>query len=765
MRDALVEDVRSSRLAPGEYPGRYSAAADRYLAALLDEATDGKTRGYALVAVGGYGQGALCPGSDLDVVLVHRSRRNVERVAQQIWYGIWDDGTRLDHSVRTRRDALAVARTDLKVVLGLLDGRVAAGDARVAQPLLEEVPALWRREIAAFAPELAQSIEARHAAAGELAFLLEPDLKQSAGGLRDLAALRALAVAFPALAPLASSPAIAEAERRIIAARVALHSRTGTTSDRLALQEQDEVARLLGHEDADLLMAALAEAGRSIAAACTEGWQRARALLRPASGTDAGELAVDDGIVLRGGEVALGAGARPAEDPTLVVRLALAAAQRDALIERESLERCAHECAAPPEPWPEALRSAFVELLATGDALVPVVEALDQRRLFDRLLPEWLTVRNRPQRNAYHRYTVDRHLLEAVARAAEHLGDVGRPDLLLLGALLHDIGKGAPGDHSEVGTRIATRVAQRMGYGPADVATLARVVAYHLLLPEFATRRDLDDPATATVVARIVEDRLTLELLAALTEADSRATGTAAWGPWKAELVSTLVERVGSVLDGRPVPEPAPPAPTAEQLELIAAGEVALRAHGRRVTVVAPDRPGLLAAAAGVLALHRCNVRRATATAADAGMAIEVFDVEPVFDKMPSWERVERDLEDALSGELALAQRLATQDETYARGRRPVTAQPAQVHVLVDNHTSARASIVEVRAPDRLGLLHDITAAFAALGLDVVSALVDTLGHEVIDTFYVRDARGEKLSEHEIASVRTALNGAIASSR
>jgi [protein-PII] uridylyltransferase len=556
--------------------------------------------------------------------------------------------------------------------------------------------------------------------------------------------------------------AVDEAEQTITAARVALHCRTGRDGDRLLLQEQDQVAEVLGLSDADALMATIADAGRSITATWVDYWRRARLLLSGGA-TPSPERVLGPGIVLRGGEVALVAGADAAEDPTLLVRVGLAAAERNALIERESLDQLQSQSVRPSEPWSDPLREAFLSLLGTGDALIPVVEALDQRRLFERLLPEWTAVRNRPQRNAYHRFTVDRHLLEAVARASEYVGTVDRPDLLLMGALLHDIGKGFPGDHSTVGEEIARTIATRMGFPPEDVAVLAKLVAFHLVIPEIATRRDLDDPSTARLVGRIVEDRRTLALLTALTEADSRATGLSAWSPWKADLVTTLAERTERMLEGSPFEPPATIAATPAQLELIAAGELAVRATGKRVTVVGPDRPGLLAAAAGALALHRCNVRRATAASGAPGVAVEIFDVEPQFDRLPQWGDVEHDLGAILEGSLDVAQRLALDDQTYARARRPVSASPPQRHVIIDNETSDVASIVEVRALDRMGLLHEITAALMATGCDVESAYVNTLGHEVIDTFYVRDEQGAKLSSGAaIQRVRDALNLVVA---
>jgi len=392
---------------------------------------------------------------------------------------------------------------------------------------------------------------------------------------------------------------------------------------------------------------------------------------------------------------------------------------------------------------------------------IPVIEVLDQRRLIERLLPEWSAVRNRPQRNAYHRYTVDRHLLEAVARAAGLVRSVARPDLLLLGALFHDIGKGFPGDHSESGRVAAEKIARRMGFPPADVEVLGRLVALHLLLPDTATRRDLDDPTTIEAVARSAGDRTTLELLGALAEADGLATGSAAWGPWKAELVATLVERVLRQLAGEAAPQRGAGLPTAQQRALMAGGRLAVRSEGTTVTVVAPDRHALLAAVTGTLELHRMGIRRAVVLPGEDGMALEIFEVEMVSGSTPDWALVERDLGAVLDGRLLLEARLESLQSAYARGRRAAAPGPARVRILVDNDASATATVLEVRAPDDNGLLHRLTLAIATAGLDVVSAQVSTLGHEIVDAFYVRDSTGGKVAdETSLQAVTAALEAA-----
>ncbi|MBW3555926.1 MAG: [protein-PII] uridylyltransferase [Actinobacteria bacterium] len=704
------------------------------------------------MAVGSHGRGDAAPHSDLDLVLVHRGRRDIKVVADRLWYPIWDSGIGLDHSVRTVKEALAVADGDLKAMLGLLDVRLVAGDPALADELASKVAAQWRTKAKRWLPALAEAVAHRHERFGEVAYLLEPDLKEGSGGLRDVHALWAAARATPVLAERLHC--LDQPHCRLSAVRAALHRRAGKCLDRLLLQEQDGVAEVLGFPGADELMAEVSAAARTIAYTSDDGWERVAAWLAgPAGRRRSADRPVAPGVQLRDGEIVV-------TDPAGWLRAAVAAAQMGVPLDRTSLAAVAPEAPAPPDPWPAPWRQNLVALLGAGPPALAVLEALDQHDLLVRLLPEWETVRYRPQRNAYHRFTVDRHLWEAAIQAAALTRRVARPDLLLVGALLHDIGKGYPGDHTDAGVEVVSRLAPRIGFPPADVAVLVDLVRHHLLLPDVATRRDLSDPATANAVAAAVGDVSTLELLAALTEADSLATGPAAWSEWKASLVRELVERTRAVLSGRRIDAPG----LGEALEAVGEGVgEGVHVDGNRCTVVAPDRPGLFSKVAGVLALHGLDVRSATVAPDRGGRAVEVFEVEPAFDRPPRWDKVAADIEAVLAGRLALESRLADRARSYARHYRRTAATTPAPRVLVDNTASARATVVEVRAPDGVAVLHRITAALAACGLDVREARVATLGHEVVDAFYVVDSAGAKVTDDtRLAAIEEAVLARLA---
>ncbi len=306
-------------------------------------------------------------------------------------------------------------------------------------------------------------------------------------------------------------------------------------------------------------------------------------------------------------------------------------------------------------PWPAGARDALATLLGTGQAAIGVWEALDQEGMLPDLIPDWDRVRNRPQRNPLHTFTVDRHLVETAARAAALTRDVARPDLLLFAALLHDIGKGWPGDHRVTGEVVTRDTMRRMGLPEADTELVASAVRHHLLLPHMATRRDLDDPQTLAQVVAVVDGVPLLEMLHALAIADGQATGPAAWNDWKAGLVADLVRRVEAVLGGGAPPAPLPLSPG--QLALAEAGQPAAMIAGAEVTVVAPDRPGLLWRAAAVLASHRLAVRSANATSHGA-MAVTAFTVAHLYGDPPDAALVTSDLRRALAGDVDLAARL-----------------------------------------------------------------------------------------------------------
>ncbi|MET8492016.1 [protein-PII] uridylyltransferase [Streptomyces cellulosae] len=774
-------------------PPRRSALAaltDEWLAGLFAAGAPG-ARGVSLVAVGGYGRAELSPRSDLDLLLLHDGSDpgTVSKLADRLWYPVWDLGIALDHSVRTPAEARKTAGEDLKVQLGLLDARHIAGDLGLTTALRTTVLADWRNQAPKRLPALRELCEERAARQGELQYLLEPDLKEAHGGLRDATALRAVAASWLADAP---REGLAEARGRLLDVRDALHLATGRATDRLALQEQDQVAAELGLLDADALLRQVYEAARVIAYAGDVTWREVGRVLRSRSvrprlramlggGKPAPERSpLAEGVVEQDGEVVLARAARPDRDPVLPLRAAAAAAQAGLPLNLHAVRRMAAGARALPSPWPAEARQQLITLLGSGRPTVDVWEALEAEGLISLLLPDWDRVRCRPQRNAVHLWTVDRHLIETAVRASAFTRRVSRPDLLLVAALLHDIGKGWPGDHSVAGEVIARDVAARIGFDAGDVTVVATLVRHHLLLVETATRRDLDDPATVRSVAEAVGSPGTLELLHALTEADALATGAAAWSSWRASLVADLVKRVAAVLAGQAPPDPEEAAPTAQHerlaLEAAATGApvLSLRAQteppaepsddpeplGVELLIAVPDQAGVLPAVAGVLAMHRLTVRTAELRSldlpdgVDGSVLLLDWRVAAEYGSLPQAARLRADLVRALDGSLDISGRLAERDAAYPR-RRGVVAPPPRVTVAPA--ASRHATVIEVRAQDAPGLLFRIGRALEDAGVNVRSAHAGTLGANAVDAFYVTGGEGLPLPDEEAVSVARKL--------
>lgn len=765
-------EVRAARVALVADATLRGVAFGRALSEVIDDAMRAVIGTYphdhvALVALGSYARRELCPGSDLDVMLLHDGRGDIGALADAFWYPLWDAGFVLGHATRTVKESRKLAADDLDTLTGLLTARVVGGPlASEAQALIADARRLAVKRRAGLIEQLSAASRLRRLRPGVVAEMLEPNLKDGAGGLRDIQALEWAGWAlgppggFEALeaadAVFADDLAmLAGANRTLLDARVALHRVTTGRSDVLALQDQDAVAAELGVPDADVMVRDLAAAARRVAWVADDAWSRLRAPVSRRSRRSKPDRDLADGVVQRDGRVHV---ASATIDGGLVVRAARAAAEHRLPIDRAALATLAE---ATTMQWDATTTADFVAALRAGRPIVEVFEALDHENLVRIVLPEWEHVRFRPQRNAYHRFTVDRHLLETVAEAASLLDhpdgpevrgmaeELEDPAVLLLGALLHDIAKGRVGDHSALGAATARTVGTRLGLAPDRVDDLVWLVREHLLMADTATRRDLSDPVTIeNFIARGVDVRR-LRLLMVLTVADSRATGPAAWGPGKAALVRELADRTVAALAGRPIDAGA--SETALPEESFAGPGVVVQWEsmddGRwRCAVAADDRPGLLAGVAGALSLEGFDIATAEGHSLPGRRAAEVFvgvDTFDRFDDEHGRRQAGATIEGVLADRISVREGLEVRREAYATHGVDVPA-PAAARVRVVQDASEGATVVEVFAPDEIGLLATVAGVISDLGFDVTLAKVATTGELAVDVFYVRD-HGEKV--------------------
>jgi [protein-PII] uridylyltransferase len=748
-----------------------SNESDRFLSQLFLAATqaDGRSisgKEIALAAVGGYGRGELSPGSDLDIVFIHSGKvspEDLKAFVNDVLYPLWDKKS-VDHSVRTRSETREAAASDLRVATGLLDIRLIAGSADLVASVQLDALEFWRKNAKENLTDLQKSLQVRHARAGELAYLLEPDLKEARGGLRDIQALRAISLSAAIPVPLEK---ISWAEGTLNNVRESLHIASGRGKDRLLFQEQDKVAKLLDYPDADAMMGDVARAARSVDYLLNYTWHSlehkskdglGRILKRPRVTTVAKNVSASNR------EIVIDPSTSLEDDPVVGLRAAATAAQLGLPL---SLDTCSELSENLKKgqgklstPWPREARELLISLIGAGEAMVGIFESLDQEEIIFEWIPEWRSVRSLPQRNALHRHTVDRHMVETAVHAAKLTRKVQRPDLLLFAALFHDIGKGAQEDHSVRGVRLIEPIAQRIGFDVKEIEILKNLVLHHLLLSSTATRRDLDDPATIQSIISVIPDVNTLELLHSLSIADGEATGSAGWSDWKAALVNDLVQRVKRAMAGAEVAQQ--PEVSEEQRAQAEKGElrVTLEEHssGYAVEVVSPDKPGLLSIVAGVFNTTRLDVKSArTKTLGNSAVMYWIVTPEPHAPEISATK-----LHDLIA--MALIDSKDVEEKLFARAAAyafipSIPVPDPEVEIFTDAATDA--TVIEVRSHDRPGLLFRIGAAITQSKIDIRSAIVTTLGAEAIDTLYVTELTGGPLSPERAAEVASHLKQAL----
>lgn len=721
----------------------------------------------AIAAVGSFGRGELSPGSDLDIVIIHTgsySSTQLSDIVNSILYPLWDKKIKVDHSVRTRQEVRSALKDDLKVAMGLLDIRLVCGSADLVSDIEDIALTSWRENSSHYLPLLEKTLEERYARNGELAYLLEPDLKESRGGLRDITALRAIHSSGALSLPMER---VSQAESLLSTVREALHIVSGRDKDRLLFGEQDKVAELLQYSDADALMSEVAQSARAVDYLLQMTWHHYHNQGKTRIGkffNRERSTIISPGISILNREVIIDSAVDIDDDPVIGLRAAATAAQLglplsfDALrIYADALDRGRGKL---PNPWPREARENLITLIGAGPAMVQIFEALDQEEILFHWIPEWRGVRSLPQRNVLHRHTVDRHMVETAVSAAALTREVHRPDLLLFTALFHDIGKGTEEDHSLRGERLIEPLAARIGFNARDISIIQLLIRHHLLLSATATRRDLDDPATIASVVESISDLGTLELLHALSIADGEATGRAAWTSWKASLVGELVRKVQLALTDNTVMQQ--PDLREDQLQRAAQGVLAVLIEDRgdvyAVEIIAPDRTGLLSIVSGVLNLLRLDVRSARTKTVDGVAVMEWLVLPDPNAPVLTREELHRELVRGLSGEEKLAERIRTRIESFAQ--MPTIPFPAPVvETFLDAATDA--TIIEVRSHDRPALLFSIGDTVRQCNIDIKSAIVTTLGAEAIDTLYVTEIGGGALSTERAREVASRIETSL----
>ncbi len=807
-----------------------SRVVDEFIAEHFNGVADEKTaESVALVALGGYGRGELFPYSDIDLLILFRpeAKEEMEQVANGVLYPLWDTGLDVGHGVRTVEECMSFAREDFFFQVALLDSRLLVG----SKSLFDELLSCYRSDFVEGArDEFVQTMksfrEERRKRFGSHGYLLEPNIKESKGGMRDIQAMLWTAIVvfgLSGLEAIAQAGILLDEERddfleswnMLARVRNRLHYISGRKNDQLYFEQQEKVAAAFGYRSkkgvlgVESFMRDLYGHLQTVAVTTNLFFDHVDDVLGFARRKEQGEgRIIEKGIEARNNRIHLTASQEElSARPHLLMRTFLASANTGLPLHHRTRKMIGRNLDLVTDKMRTSARMAksFFEIMVTAKDILGVMEVMLETGLLTAYIPEFGRIESLAQHDVYHIYTVDRHLLQTVAElrlvASEEESvflTIATPHVLYLAALLHDIGKGAGGDHSQIGADAVGEVGRRLGLDEAECACLQFVVRYHLFLPENALRRDLNDELFIRRCAEEIGDADRLAMLYLIAVADSRATGPSAWSDWKGTLlyemylkvhpylqfsepgnvvsqvdqgVDWLREQVGVLLDGEEGVHVTVDDLPADYLLSFTPEAVAAHVRMHRdnfnvlqqkamifhqnlqsqwsLLIMCRDQSGLLAKICGVLSLHNLSVLNAQIFTWKDGSAVDVLDVQPedgVQYEEKDWQALNDDLNLALNHRLGLGHRLYKK-LSPGYGRRKLPAGSCETRVVMDNKASDHYTVVEVYSCDSSGQLYRITQTLADFGISIHRAYIATEVEQLIDVFYVLDSQGEKVIE------------------
>ncbi len=813
----------------------------------------------AVLAVGGYGRGTLAPFSDIDLLFLrpYKQTAYAESVIEYMLYALWDLGFKVGHASRTIEECLKLAREDFTIRTALLEARHLTGDTSLSGELQRR----FRKEVAEgtgaeFVAAKLKERDERHARAGTSRYLVEPNVKEGKGALRDLNTLFWIA---RYLHPSEGNSEIVKLEEftgrelRVFirafdflwAVRAHLHFATGRPEERLTFDLQPEVARRMDYGDRGDAPAVerfmrryfliAKEVGSLTRVFCAkleaeESKKRPTGLSRFLGRRPRSEpKMIEEGFIEEGGRISVEGVELFERDPVNLIHLFRLADRHDLDLHPDAfaaVTRSLQLITSKVRRDPRATR-AFLDILAHGRATYRVLMLMNEAGVLGRLVPEFGRIVAQMQFNMYHSYTVDEHTLRAVAViadiAAGRLAEdhplsatvmplIADREALFLAMLLHDTGKGGEGGQELAGARAARSACERMGLERDRIELVAWLVEHHLVMSDFAQKRDVGDPRTIAAFAKIIGAPERLRLLLILTVADIRAVGPGVWNGWKGQLMRELYNATEATFRGgrgsdsaahygadqRGAAEMARDKLFAAQLHAspglltwaaemedayfnafsteehaahfilagrakeqggaAASARVVPAFNAAEIVVAARDRRGLFADLAGAMAGFGANVVGARVYTSSAGQALDVFYAQDVMGQPygrqnpGALERLTAALETAARGETPPIEARKAPDLGRAAAFAVVPT------VAVDNEAAETATVVEVSGRDRPGLLEALARTLGAAGLSILSAHIDGYGERAVDAFYVVDAEGAKLTDKAaVAALKTSL--------
>lgn len=799
---------------------------------------------YAVLAIGGYGREELSPQSDLDILVLYSTRigTQIDKLAKNLFYPLWDKGFHVGHSVHSLKDSLKSAAKDIDFLTASLNARLIAGSSQIFDSFCDGINRLTnvkRRKV--FLVELHDKQTARYHKYGDSACLLEPNVKDSRGGLRDIqSVLWAAKVLFNTegfsfdidkrFLDEEDIACLVRGYEFLLLVREHLHDTTSRPMDLLSIAHQESVASSMGYEPADNLeavdvfMSDYYTITSDVEFVTDLFWSQVKSEFMVSNLKRKGAKPVCEGINAVEGWLDFAGDTKPCLSDAL--RLFAYGAKTGLEISPRALReiRGLSKSHLDKFTWSESSRRDFLAIVSAGEKAVEIFETMMSTGVLGLVLPEMAAHKRRSQYGFYHRYAVDVHSFHAVCEISRICSygyhdqepldilceEVADTESLLLAGFLHDIGKGAGKKHEQVGAKAAQVIVNRMGFLQDIENTVSFLVANHMLLAQTATRRDLNDENMIFDLAASIKDGQRLKMLYILTIADGLATGPEAWTAWKAVLVRELFFKLAHIIDNGEVKKDTLSLVAGRRRELksqlaklypekridefidsmpryyvlandvpeiathygliekIAGGKPAfvrkcIEPGIYELVMAAPDRPGLFATVAGVLAQNGIDVHGAEVFSSNTGIALDIFKVGSSFSgdiEADKWARVEKDITMSILGKLDLDSRAPSRCRTRSR-----SLKPGNVEVTIDNGLSDFYTVIEVHAADYTGLLKKIAGVFHSLEVDIRSAKISTMAGRVVDVFYVRDLVGQKITDKDLCQRMFAELSAVGQNR
>jgi [protein-PII] uridylyltransferase len=765
----------------------------------------------AMLAVGGFGRRELFPFSDVDVlILIERESQAaaIKNALAEFVRLLWDAGLRLSHSVRTVAECAEIHEGNIELSISLLDRRMLAGSPDLNTKLEHKLPVFFNRQSRALTRHLCQLARERHQKFQNTLYHLEPNVKETPGGLRDLHLIDWLGKLRKPDEEVSDRLRAPAAFMRSL--RCFLHYQARRDQNLLTFDAQETLAAqpYLEFREPAALMREYFRNARAIFSEARRAldWNEKSASSLASQFRDRRSRLSNTEFTVSNDRVYLRSPGQLTNDPAIILRLLEFVARHGVPLAAETerrLEQAASAfaayCASPPQPlWPPLRNILSLPRSATA------LRAMHDTDLLQAMFPEWKTISCLVVPDFYHRYTVDEHTLVAIEKLAELAAtqepqlrrfrdiysEVEDPALLRFALLFHDSGKGVQsGDHARLSVQLAHAASQRIQMPPQEQNTVEFLIEHHLDLSTVMNSRDLYDPATAALLAQRIGTLERLKLLTLLTYADISAVNPAAMTPWRLEqlwqtyrvthqqlLHDLESERITDLPKDLPAGLADPegflkgfpsrylrthtPADIRTHLQLYEFSRntgvaVQLDAAGgvHRATIVARDRPALFASLAGGLSSFGMDILKAEAFSNAQGLILDTFvfdDPKRTLELNPTENhRLRQTLED-----IALGLAGPPLNERAAPPHHKKRTVEPRVHF--DPDACDTATLVEIVTQDRPGLLYDLSAAFSAAGCNINVVLIDTEGHKAIDVFYVA-TNGGKLASNVVDELSRTL--------